>query len=137
VRLRSEIEVSMTACSVSESQRGTWHLLNEKGQMRGKTMTLTLELTSEQEQQLEAEARQRNLDATSYAITLLFEKETTEYDMDQVLPPPGPLPPANGAGADLVAYWEREGLIGTRSEIKDSLEHAREIRRTAERRVRE
>lgn len=100
-------------------------------------MTLVLELTPEQEQQLEAKARQRNLDTTSYAITLLFEKETAEHDLDQVLPPVGPLPVVNGTGADLVAYWEREGLIGTRPEIKDSLEHAQAIRLTAEQRVRE
>jgi len=100
-------------------------------------VTLILELTPEQEQQLEVEARRRNLDTTIYAITLLFEKEAAEHDLDQALPPVGPLPPVNGSGADLVAYWEREGLIGTRPEIKDGLEHARAIRRTAERRVRE
>ena len=100
-------------------------------------MTLVLELTPEQEQQLEAKARQRNLDTTSYAITLLFEKETAEHDLDQVLLPVGPLPVVNGTGADLVAYWEREGLIGTRPEIKDSLEHAQAIRLTAEQRVHE
>jgi len=100
-------------------------------------MTLILELTPEQEQQLEVEARQRNLDTTSYVITLLFEKEAAEDDLDKPLPPIGMLPPVNGNGADLVAYWEREGLIGTRPEIKDSLEQARAIRRTAERRVRE
>ncbi len=100
-------------------------------------MTLILELTPEQEQQLEAKARQRNLDTTSYAVAVLFEKGVAEEDLDKLLPPVGPLPPADGNGADLVAYWEREGLIGTRPEIKDSLEQARAIRRTAERRVRE
>ena len=100
-------------------------------------MTLILELTPEQEQQLEAEARQRNLDTTSYAINLLFEKEATEHDLDQALPPVRSLPPVNGTGADLVAYWEREGLIGTRPDIRGSLEQAREIRRKAERRVQE
>ncbi len=100
-------------------------------------MTLTLELTTEQEQQIEAEARRRNMDAASYAKALLFEEEAAEDGEEQTLPPAGPLPPTNGTGADLVAYWEREGLIGTRPDIKDSLEHARAIRRKAERRVRE
>jgi hypothetical protein len=36
--------------------------------------------------------------------------------------------------AELVAYWQRPGLIGTRPDITDSLEHARTIRRKAERR---
>lgn len=94
-------------------------------------MTLTLELTSEQVQQIETEAKRRNMDAASYAKALLFEETVAE---DSELPPSGPLPPANGTGADLVAYWEREGLIGTRPDITDSLEHARAIRRKAERR---
>ncbi len=100
-------------------------------------MTLTLELTPEQEQHLEAEARRRNMDATSYAKTMLFEDATAQESEAEALPPIGPLPPANGTGTDLVAYWEREGLIGTRPDIKDSLEHAQAIRRKAERRSRE
>ncbi|HEX6900290.1 MAG TPA: hypothetical protein VF789_11275 [Thermoanaerobaculia bacterium] len=39
-------------------------------------------------------------------------------------------------GADLVAYWQAEGLVGTRPDIADSQAHAREIRRQAERRER-
>lgn len=100
-------------------------------------MTLTLELTPEQEQRIAAEALHRNMDAASYAKALFFEKETAEESEEETLPPVGPLPPANGTGADLVAYWEREGLIGTRSDITDRLEHARAIRRKAERRTRE
>lgn len=34
--------------------------------------------------------------------------------------------------AEIVAYWQQEGLIGSRSEITDSQEHARELRRQAE-----
>jgi hypothetical protein len=100
-------------------------------------MTLTLELTPEQEQQIEAEARRRNMDAASYAKALLFEEKAAEAGEEQMLPPAGPLPPANGTGADLVAYWEREGLIGSRPDITDSLEHARAIRRKVGRRTRE
>jgi hypothetical protein len=37
-------------------------------------------------------------------------------------------------GADLVSYWQREGLIGTRPEITDSQTHARQIRQQVERR---
>ena len=99
-------------------------------------MTLTLELTPEQERYIQAEARRRNLDAASYAIALLFDEGAATDSDEEALPPAGPLPPADGAGADLVAYWEREGLIGTRPDIKDSLEHARAIRRKAERRTR-
>jgi hypothetical protein len=35
-------------------------------------------------------------------------------------------------GAELVAYWEREGVIGTRPAITDSQAHARNLRRAAE-----
>lgn len=100
-------------------------------------MTLMLELTPEQEKHLEAEARRRNMDATSYAKTVLFEDAIAQESEELALPPAGPLPPENGTGADLVAYWEREGLIGTRPDIKDGLEHARAIRLKAERRIRE
>jgi len=37
-------------------------------------------------------------------------------------------------GAEIVAYWQREGLLGTRPDITDSLEYARALRRRAERR---
>ena len=97
-------------------------------------MTLTLELTSEQEQQLRAEAEYCGLDEASYAESRLFGSDASESDEDRMLPPSGPLPPASGTGADLVAYWKREGLIGTRPDINDSQAHARAIRYKAERR---
>jgi hypothetical protein len=37
-------------------------------------------------------------------------------------------------GAELVEYWRRAGIIGSRSDITDSVEYARELRRKAERR---
>jgi hypothetical protein len=66
-------------------------------------MTLTLELTPEQERQLEAEARRRNMDAASYAKTSLFDDGASSANEEETLPA-GPLPPADGTGADLVAY---------------------------------
>ena len=38
--------------------------------------------------------------------------------------------PANGA--ELVAYWKKKGLIGTRPDITDSVAYARALRRQAE-----
>lgn len=35
-------------------------------------------------------------------------------------------------GAELVAYWEQAGVIGSRPDITDSVGHARELRRQAE-----
>lgn len=37
-------------------------------------------------------------------------------------------------GAELVAYWEREGLISTRPDIQNSQEHARSIHTKVEQR---
>jgi hypothetical protein len=39
-------------------------------------------------------------------------------------------------GSELVAYWQSEGLIGTRTDITDSQRHARQLRRQAEKRAR-
>ena len=95
-------------------------------------MTLTLELTPEQEQRIEAEASRRNMDAASYAKALLFEEAAEQLEPAAVQTAEEPW-----SGADLVAYWEREGVIGSRPDITDSLKHARAIRRKAERRIRE
>jgi hypothetical protein len=46
---------------------------------------------------------------------------------------PNPMP---RTGAELVAYWEREGLLGTRPDITDPVEHARALRKKAEKRER-
>ena len=39
-------------------------------------------------------------------------------------------------GAELVAYWKKKGVIGTRPDITDSVAHARVLRRQAETRHR-
>jgi hypothetical protein len=38
-------------------------------------------------------------------------------------------------GAELVEYWRREGLIGSRPEVTDSQEYARQLRARAEKRT--
>jgi hypothetical protein len=40
-------------------------------------------------------------------------------------------------GAELVAYWQSEGVINSRPEITDSQSHARRLRHEAETRSRE
>ncbi len=40
------------------------------------------------------------------------------------------------SGAELVAYWKKKGVIGTRPDITDSVAHARALRRQAETRQR-
>jgi len=44
-------------------------------------------------------------------------------------------PPRNGA--ELVAYWQREGVINSRPDITDSQAYARQLRHEAETRTQE
>lgn len=84
-------------------------------------MTLTLDLPPELEKILATEASRLGLPLNKYALNLLSSGRTPKNTQK--------------TGADLVAYWRREGLIGTRSDITDSQVHARQIRNQAERRL--
>jgi hypothetical protein len=84
-------------------------------------MNLVLDLPPELETELIAEAERLHLSLPEYALRVLAGQSCGAR-------------PRNGA--ELVAYWEREGLIGTRPEIADAPAHAREIRKHAERRER-
>lgn len=81
-------------------------------------MTLTLELPHELEEQLSQQAGSLGMPLSEYALYLLQQQ----------------MKPNPQNGAELVAYWQAQGLIGTRPEIEDSAAFAREIRATAERR---
>jgi len=91
-----------------------------------------------------SEAARRGLAPADYVLELVRsatpegpspdddgEPEETE-DLLSVTWPEGE--PRPTTGAEVVAYWERHGLLGTRPDISDSLEHARALRRKAERR---
>jgi len=82
-------------------------------------MTLTLELPKDLERRLTTEASREGLPLEQYALRLLGGGSKADAM------------PANGA--ELVAFWRREGVIGSRPEIEDSQAHARDIRRRAER----
>ncbi len=86
-------------------------------------MPLTLDLPNELETRLSAEAMRLGMPLQQYALRLL-----------------GDTPEASGQlsnGAELVAFWKREGVIGSRSDIDDGQAHARRIRQQAERRPRD
>ncbi len=85
-------------------------------------MSLTLDLPQELESTLSSEAAQFGLSVSEYALRLLSTRRVVE-DTPKT-------------GAELVAYWQNAGLIGTRSDIPDSQKHARKIRNKAERRIR-
>jgi hypothetical protein len=86
-------------------------------------MSITLDLPQELESELATEASQLGLSFTEYVLRLLATRSLV-----------GQLPTT---GAELVAYWQHEGVIGTRPEITDSQMHARQIRHQAEQRLRE
>ena len=85
-------------------------------------MSVTLDLPEELESALSAEADRLNLSLSEYILRLL----TAARPVDNML----------ATGAELVTYWQSEGVIGTRADIADSPEYARQLRRTAERRLR-
>jgi hypothetical protein len=86
-------------------------------------MTITLDLPPDLESELTAEAAHLGLSLGKYVLRVLATGRTT--------------PALPKTGAELVAYWQKEGLIGTRPDIKDSTQHARAVRAEAERRSQE
>jgi hypothetical protein len=85
-------------------------------------MTLNLNLPPELEHELCTEASQLNLSLNEYVLRVLATRQVSEN-----------LPKT---GAELVAYWQREGVINSRSDITDSQAHARKLRNEAEMRER-
>jgi hypothetical protein len=81
-------------------------------------MSLVLDLPPELESELAEEAARLRLPLAEYALRLIHTaRGVTEQPR---------------TGADLVAYWEREGVIGSRPQIADSQAHARELRSQAQ-----
>ena len=85
-------------------------------------MSLMLELPQDLEEELKKEAARLGLPLAEYALRVLSTGRP-KRDVTN--------------GAELVAYWQSEGLVGTRSDVQDSQEYARRLRREAQRRLRE
>ena len=85
-------------------------------------MSLVLNLPAELETELASEASHLGLPLTEYVLRLLADGRT--------------LSRAPHTGTELLAYWQREGLVGTRPDIADSAAHARALREQAQRRAR-
>lgn len=81
-------------------------------------MTLTIELPQDLEQELSNEADQLGMSLPEYAVRLLYSRPATK-EMPET-------------GADLLAYWRRTRLIGTRKDISNSQEYARHLRAEAQ-----
>ena len=84
-------------------------------------MSLVLDLPPELETELAAEAARLGLPLAQYVLRLLAGAR-------------GPSPAVRN-GAELLAYWQAEALVGTRPDIADSLAHARNLREQAQRRA--
>lgn len=81
-------------------------------------MTLNLNLPPELKHELCVEASQLNLPLTEYVLRIIAARQ-----------PSGNLPKT---GAELVNYWQREGVISSRPDITDSQVYARNLRNEAE-----
>jgi hypothetical protein len=109
-------------------------------------MTLTLELPPDLESELAAEAERLDLSLGDYVLQVLEAARQTaaqeadvEEDLYALLIQERAKLAAHPlrTGAEILAYWQREGLLGTRPDITDPLEYAQALRRRAERRERE
>jgi hypothetical protein len=85
-------------------------------------MSVAIDLPEELEKELSAEAAGLGLSLPEYVLRILSTGIVI-----------GKRPKT---GAELVEYWQSEGLIGTRPNITDSQLRARHIRDQAERRPR-
>jgi hypothetical protein len=85
-------------------------------------MTITLELTPAEASALTRKSKERGQPLPEYIQARVKELATEELQ---------PI------GAQIVAEWEREGVIGYRTDISDSQVHARKIREKAQTRARE
>lgn len=83
-------------------------------------MSLPLDPPDDLTTALETEAARLGLSLPDYAARLLASASLK--------------PPRVQNGADLVAYWRAKGVIGSRPGEEESPEHARSLRRKAERR---
>lgn len=85
-------------------------------------MSIAVDLPEELENELSAEAAQLGLSLPEYVLRVLSTGVVI-----------GKKPKT---GAELVNYWQNEGLIGSRSDITDGQAHARQVRNEAEQRPR-
>lgn len=83
-------------------------------------MTVSISIPSDLETELASEASELKLPLDEYILRILSKR------------PPLSNSPKNGA--ELIAYWKNEGVIGSRPDILDSQKHSRKLRHQAENR---
>ncbi|HEX2079752.1 MAG TPA: hypothetical protein VHG08_18700 [Longimicrobium sp.] len=80
-------------------------------------MTITLDLPTELEKELSREAARLGLPLAEYALRVLASSRTRPSVANTPL-----------TGEELIEYWTREGVIGSRADIDDPVSFARELR---------
>ena len=83
-------------------------------------MVLRLDLPTDLEEELIREADSLGLSVHDYILNLLAYR--SGFDASPK------------SGAELVAYWQQAGLVGTHPKIEDSQAYARKLRQEAEER---
>lgn len=94
----------------------------EREPNRRSKVSITIDLSLELENELHAEASGLNLPLSEYIVRILSTRQVLAN------------PPKTGA--ELVAYWQSEGIINSRPDITDSQAYARKLRHEAQKRDR-
>ena len=84
-------------------------------------MSVQLDLPQNLRDELTVEASQLKISLTDYILDLLEKRQAPEEKPK--------------TGAELVAYWKKENLIGSRPDIQDSQTHAQFIRKQTQTRL--
>lgn len=85
-------------------------------------MSIILDLSPELEHELCSEASRLNIPLSEYILRILSSRQV-------ITNPPK-------TGAELVAYWQSEGVINSRADITDSQAYARQLRHESQTRER-
>lgn len=80
-------------------------------------MQINLVLPDDLSTQLSREATELGLPLAEHILRVLTNRNRADAPSEQAL-----------TGAKLIAYWTREGIIGSRADIEDVAEHSRELR---------
>lgn len=83
-------------------------------------MTIVLDVPTDLEHDLQAEAAHLGLSLSDYVLRLLWERHIAKSSPQ--------------TGAEVIQYWRDIGVVGSRLDIADSQQHARQIREEAEHR---
>lgn len=79
-------------------------------------MTIILDLPEELEREMEQAAARAGLSIAEYALLVLKKS----HSIPKVAP--------RNTGAELLAYWEQKGVLGSRPDIDDPVTFARALR---------